>query len=110
MNPTGSNEQGESGMMTQIVVVDGVDGLTLDMLRQRPRLNMYDYNFWQNKETGMSLEAKDIADEIVRLEKMQADGLDEYEIMVTETVTRPIAPRLRELHKMLDETGKGPKR
>lgn len=37
MNPTGSSEHKEDGgMETAIVVVNGVDGLTPDMLRRRP--------------------------------------------------------------------------
>ena len=37
MNPTGSSEhKANGGMETAIVVVNGVDGLTPDMLRQRP--------------------------------------------------------------------------
>jgi len=89
-------------MTTKITIVNGVDGLTPDMLRQRPKTNFWEYE--------MSLEAKKIAEEIVKLEKMQADGLNEYEVIVMESQVRPIGPRLRELHKQLDETGKGPKR
>lgn len=37
MNPTGSSEhKANGGMETAIVVVNGVDGLTPDMLRVRP--------------------------------------------------------------------------
>lgn len=51
---------------------------------------------------------KAISQEIIELEYLQSQGHDEYEMTVTETVTRPIGPRLRELYKQLEETGKGP--
>ena len=70
-----------------------------------------DENNWFKRFKGewdMSLEAEALANEIIRLELLQSQGHQEYEVTETVIHVRPIAPRLRELHKLLDETGKGP--
>ena len=54
----------------------------------------------------MSLEAEALANEIVRLEALKADGHDMYIVYSPEE--KPIGPRLRQLHKELAATGKGP--
>lgn len=57
----------------------------------------------------MGIIDKALAAEIVRLEKLQADGHTEYEEVEQVTHVRPIAPRLEELYAELEATGLGPK-
>lgn len=57
----------------------------------------------------MGIIDKELAAEIVRLEKLQADGYDEYTVVEEVTHIRPIAPRLSELYTELAATGLGPK-
>lgn len=57
----------------------------------------------------MGIIDKELAEEIVRLEKLRADGQSFY--TVTETVEKqvPIRPRLLELYEQMEATGLGPK-
>ena len=56
----------------------------------------------------MSLEAEALANEIVRLEALKAEGHEEYTVAELVVESKPIGPRLRQLHKELAATGKGP--
>jgi hypothetical protein len=64
--------------------------------------------WFQKARQQMSLEAQELASEIVRLEFLKSQGHDSYEEVVTTVHEKPIGPRLRDLHRRLDETGFGP--